>query len=371
VNATDPAHAAADDAPFRLTMSAGFEAWLAANDTSLAFALPPSKLVFVGRDLQDRIAVYERSFDKTMGLSADGTHRIYMGGRYQIWRFDDVPLTAEATDSGFDRCFAPRQVWVTGNINVHDVAVDPRGGPANGVTLAATRFSCLARPSDRYSFEPVWQPPFVHTFRPGDRCHLNGLAMGADGPAYVTAVGATDDLERWRSERRGGGVVVDVVANEVISTGFSMPHSPRLHRDSLYLTNSGNGTLVEVDRATGAWSELGFAPGFLRGLTFVGDYAIAGSSMPRTGDLYSGLPLDDRLAAANQRPRLGLFIFDLRTGAVAEWLFVEGASREIFDVIALPGVRRPMAYGIVGSELSESVWIDSGADRDMSSAVTA
>ena len=34
-------------------------------------------------------------------------------------------------------------------------------------------------------------------------------------------------------------------------------------------------------------------------------------------------------------------------------------EREIFDVIAFPGVRRPMAYGIVGSELSEAVWIDS------------
>jgi hypothetical protein len=44
---------------------------------------------------------------------------------------------------------------------------------------------------------------------------------------------------------------------------------------------------------------------------------------------------------------------------VVQWLFVEGMSREIFDVIAFPGVRRPMAYGIVGSELSEAVWIDS------------
>ncbi len=347
-----------DDAPFTLTMSSGFEAWLSDNDTSLAFALPPSKLVFIGRDLNDRIAVYERSFDKTMGLTADGTHRIYMGGRYQIWRFDDVPLTAEETDEGFDRCFAPRQVWVTGNINVHDVAIDPRGGPGRGVTLAATRFSCLARPSDDCGFEPVWQPSFISSFRPGDRCHLNGLAMGADGPAFVTAVGATDNLEQWRTERRGGGVVVDVASNEIVATGLSMPHSPRLHDGSLYVTHSGDGSLVRVDPQSGTWTEVSHAPGFLRGLTFVGKYAIAGSSMPRSGDLYSGLPLDDRLADANQRPRLGLFIFDLATGAIVEWLFVEGASREIFDVIALPGVRRPMAYGIVGPELADSVWLD-------------
>lgn len=361
MTAADTTGTAPDDAPFRLTMSTGFEAWLTANDTSLAFALPPSKLVFVGRNLDDRIAVYERSFDKTMGLSADGSRRIYMGGRYQIWRFDDVPMTAEAEDLGFDRCFAPRQVWVTGNINVHDVAVDPRGGPGRGVTMAATRFSCLARPSDDYGFEPVWQPPFVTSFRPGDRCHLNGLAMGPEGPAYVTAVGGTDDLEQWRTERRGGGLVVHVPSNEIVATGLSMPHSPRLHNGQLYLTHSGNGSLVSVDPVAGTYTDIGTAPGFLRGLAFVGNYAIAGSSMPRSGDLYSGLPLDDRLAAANQRPRLGLFIFDLNTGEVAEWLFVEGASREIFDVIALPGVRRPMAYGIVGKELADSVWIDSRA----------
>ena len=366
VTAADQNTPPADDAPFRLTMSPGFEGWLSENDTSLAFALPPSKLVFVGRDLDNRIAVYERTFDKTMGLTADGTHRIYMGGRYQTWRFDDVPLTSEAADSGFDRCFAPRQVWVTGNINVHDVAIDPRGGPGNGVTLVATRFSCLARPSDEFGFEPIWQPPFVKSFRPGDRCHLNGLAMGSDGPAYVTAVGATDDLERWRTERRGGGIAVHVPTNEIVATGLSMPHSPRLHNGVLYLTHSGDGSLIRVDPQAGTWEEIGFAPGFLRGLAFVGKYAIVGSSMPREGDLYSGLPLDDRLAEANQRPRLGLFVFDLDTGAIAEWLFVEGAFREIFDVITLPGVRRPMAYGTVGRELADSVWIDSSTSAGAS-----
>lgn len=185
--------------------------------------------------------------------------------------------------------------------------------------------------------------------------------MGPDGPAYVTAVGRTDDLERWRTERRGGGVVVDVASGEVVASGFSMPHSPRLHQGELYVAHSGEGSVVRVDPATGSWTEIGFAPGFLRGLSLVGRYAVVGSSMPRSGDLYSGLPLDDRLAAANQRPRLGLFIFDLDRGDVAEWLMVDGPMREIFDVVALPGVRRPMAYGILGPELAESIWIDSAA----------
>ena len=349
------------DAPFQLMMSEGLEQWLRDNDTSLAFALPPSKLVFIGRDPADRIAVFERSFDKTMGLSADGTKRIYMGGRYQMWRFDTVPLSDQQLDEGFDRCFAPREMWVTGNINVHDVAIDPRGGPADGVTMVATRFSCLARPSSQYSFEPIWRPPFIRTFGAGDRCHLNGLAMNESGPAYVSAVGTTDDLEQWRTERSGGGIVMDVPTGEIVARGFSMPHSPRIHRGQLYLAHSGAGELVRVDPATGTWEAVGFAPGFLRGLAFVGDYAIVGSSMPRSGDLYSGLPLDDRLAAMGESPVLGLFIFDLRSGEIVEWLTVEGPMREIFDVITLPGIRRPMAYGVLGPELAESVWVDSSA----------
>ncbi len=343
-----------------MAVSPGFEGWLADNDVSLAFALPPAKLVFVGRDEGDRLSVYERTFDKTMGLARYGD-TLYLGTRFQIWRFEPVPIDDDHASDGYDRCWAPRQVWVTGAVNTHDVSVDPRGGPAGGVVFVATRFSCLARPSVDCSFEPVWLPPFVSAFRPGDRCHLNGLAVDASGPAFVTAVGATDGLERWRTERAGGGVVVDVRTDSVVADGFSMPHSPRIHDGELYLTHSGAGELVRVDPTTGAAQTVGFAPGFLRGLAFVGRFAVVGSSKPRDGDLYSGLPLDAALARNGQTPRLGLFVIDIDSGRLVEWLLVDGPMREIFDVVTLPGIRRPMAYGLVGSDLRTNVWPDPSA----------
>ena len=344
-------------APFEILVSPGFADWLEGVGVSLAFAVPPARLVFVGSLPEGGLTVFERAFDKTMGLARDGTRTLYLATRFSIWRLEDQAPDEQAREDGFDRCFVPSQVWTTGTVNTHDLAVDPDGG----VIFVATRFNCLARPSDRLSFEPIWQPPFLDGFGPGDRCHLNGVAMGAEGPAYVTSVGTGDALERWRWDRAGGGAVTDVPTGEIVATGFSMPHSPRLHDGDLWVTNSGTGELCRVDVEKHHFEPIVFAPGFLRGLTFVDHYAIVGSSKPREGDLYSGLELDDALAREGTRPRLGLFVVDLHTGKVVEWLFVEGDTRELFDVVALPQVRRPMAVGLVAEEIRERTWYDDHA----------
>ena len=114
-----------------------------------------------------------------------------------------------------------------------------------------------------------------------------------------------------------------------------------------------------MDQATGEVERVAFAPGFLRGLCFLDGYAIVGSSRPREGDLYSGLGLDETLIEKGLKPRLGLFVIELATGNVVEWLFVDGPMRELFDVAALPGVRRPMALGLVAEDIRTAVFFDS------------
>jgi uncharacterized protein (TIGR03032 family) len=141
-----------------------------------------------------------------------------------------------------------------------------------------------------------------------------------------------------------------------------MPHSPRWYRDRLWIANAGSGELGAIDLASGRFEALAFVPGFVRGLCFVGDYAVVGSSKPRHGDLYSGLKLDERLSDAGQEPRLGLFVIDLRTGAIAEWLLLDGPFREIFEVIALPGVRRPQSVGLLSDEIQTAIRFDSLPD---------
>ena len=92
-----------------------------------------------------------------------------------------------------------------------------------------TLFSCLATVSDKGSFRPLWRPGFISALAPEDRCHLNGLAMDGTRPAYVSAVSRSDVADGWRERRHDGGVVIDVASGEIVASGLSMPHSPRLY----------------------------------------------------------------------------------------------------------------------------------------------
>lgn len=340
---------------FDIKISRHFTSWLAEQQVSLAFTHPPLKLLLIGLKPSGELSVYERTFPRCLGIAADGTDSIYVSSRYQIWRLDNALPPGRLIDNEFDKQYIPRKVYTTGTVGTHDVAVDHTGR----VIFVNTRFGCLATVHDQYSFVPLWRPRHLATLpdpAPGDRCHLNGLAMKEGRPAYVTSVSQTTSFDGWRDARKGGGVVIDVPHNEVVADGFSMPHSPRWYRDKLWVTNSGTGHFGYVDLQRGCFEPLMFGPGFLRGLCFVGDYAIVGSSKPREGDLYSGLGLDENLRQHNHSaPRLGLFVVDLRSGQIAHWLLIEGEMREIYDVIALPGVRQPSALGIVTNEIDKTI----------------
>ncbi len=136
-----------------------------------------------------------------------------------------------------------------------------------------------------------------------------------------------------------------------------MPHSPRWYRDELWLSNAGTGEFGRANLNTGRFEPLTFAPGFTRGLCFVGNYAVLGSSKPRHGNLYSGLALDDELAKHKLEAKLGLFVVDLSSGQITDWLFIDAPGmRELFDVVALPGVRQPMALGLIAQDIQTSLW---------------
>ena len=187
---------------------------------------------------------------------------------------------------------------------------------------------------------------------PEDRCHLNGLALDDGKARYVTAVSASDVADAWRDRRRDGGVLVDVPSNEIIATGLSMPHSPRVYRGKLWLLNAGTGYFGSIDLARGKFEPLTFCPGFLRGLAFAGDYAIVGLSGPRHDKTtFGGLALDEELTRRGAEPRGGLHVIDLRNGDVVHWVRLEGMVSELYDVVTLPGVVRPMALGFKTDEI--------------------
>lgn len=341
------------DPPFVLTPSRQFPDWLAASGISLAISTyQAGKLFLIGLQPNGRLSIFERTLNRVMGLAATAGG-LYATTLFQIWRFENV-LPAGSQQNGYDRVYAPRAGWVTGDLDIHDMAVDGTGR----LVFVNTLFACLATVSAQASFAPLWQPPFISRLAAEDRCHLNGLAMRDGRPAFVTAVAATDVADGWRDHRRDGGVVVDVASGEILAGGLSMPHSPRWHDGRLYLLNSGSGEFGTVDLADGCFTPICFCPGYLRGLVFVGPFAVLGLSEQRENRTFSGLALDEALAARNAAPRCGVHVVDLRTGDVVHWLRIEGVIRELYDVAALPGVRRPSLIGFRTDEIRRVLNID-------------
>ncbi|MEA3274763.1 MAG: TIGR03032 family protein [Pseudomonadota bacterium] len=331
--------------PFQLDTSRQFTAWLAEQGASLAFTTyQAGRVFFLGHKPDGRLDVFNRAFARCMGLCAT-PQTLYLSSLYQLWRLENSLGRGESYQ-GYDRVYVPQLAYTTGDVDMHDIALDATGRPV----FANTLFSCLATVSERYSFRPLWQPPFISKLAAEDRCHLNGLAMENGAARYVTAVSQSDVADGWREGRADKGVVIDVGSNEIVLDGLSMPHSPRLYRERLWLLDSGHGQFGYVDLERGRFEPVAFCPGYGRGLGFVGDFAIVGLSKPRH-QTFSGLALDGELASKQAQARCGLLVIDLRTGDVVHWVRIEGVIEELYDVAVLPGVVCPMAIGTQSDEI--------------------
>ncbi len=367
-----------------ITGSRQFTSWLAEQNISLAFTTyQAGKVFFIGLQPTGHLSIFERTFNRCMGLYAEGS-TFYMSSLYQLWRFENA-LEPGQTHNDYDCLYVPQVGYVTGDLDIHDVVVTKAPlatqiwrekqstpplvrGLGEQVVFVNTLFSCLATISDRHSFVPLWKPPFISRLAAEDRCHLNGLGLRNGQLQYVTAVSQSDVAEGWRDKRQDGGCVIDVNSNEVILTGLSMPHSPRWYRDKLWLLNSGTGEFGYADLARGEFESVAFCPGYLRGLAFQGDFAIVGLSKPRENKTFSGLPFNETLQAKDVKPRCGLLAIDLRTGDIVHSLRIEGVVEELYDVAVLPGVRRPMAIGFKTDEIRRVITI--GANFEPSATET-
>jgi uncharacterized protein (TIGR03032 family) len=336
--------------------SRGLADWLTRETLSLAFsAYQTGKLFLIGYN-GGNLSVFERTFDRAMGLCGD-SQTLWLSTRYQLWRFENM-LPAGQLHEGYDRLFVPRIGYTTGDIDIHDIVVEDSGR----VVFVATACSSLATLSTRRSFQPLWKPSFISKLATEDRCHLNGLTLREGKARYVTMVSRSDVADGWRDRRSDGGCVMDVRSGDVLAEGLSMPHSPRWYREQLWVLNSGRGEFGRVDLASGRFEPIAFCPGYLRGLSFAGDYAIVSLSQPRHDKTFGGLPLDEELKKHGASAQCGLQVIDLKTGNIAHWLKAEGMISEIYDVIVLPGVCRPMALGFKTDEIQRLlVADDSGA----------
>lgn len=345
-----PDASAAVEDPVQLQTSRQFVSWLAEMDASVLFTTyQAGKLFLLGHGENDQLSVFQRSFSRCMGLNANA-ERLYLSTTEQIWRLQNY-LDADADYHGHDTLYVPTMSWVTGDLDVHDIGVDANGR----LVFVNTLFSCLATISESASFVPIWQPSYISRLAAEDRCHLNGLAMRDGKPRYVTSVAKTDVADGWREHRGSGGLVIDIDDGAIVAQGLSMPHSPRWYADRLWVLNSGCGEFGYVDLESQKFVPVAFCPGYLRGLSFIGHYAIVGLSRPRHDNTFNGLEIDDRLAQHGVQARCGLQVIDLRSGDSPHWLRIDGLVMELYDVAMVPGIRRPAAIGFQTDEIRRTL----------------
>ena len=97
-----------------------FTAWLAEQRLSLAFTTYQSgKLFLLGLKPDGSLSVFERTFNRCMGLWADG-QTLWMSTLFQVWRFESSLGLGEVYE-GYDRLYVPRLAYTTGDLDVHDI----------------------------------------------------------------------------------------------------------------------------------------------------------------------------------------------------------------------------------------------------------
>ena len=356
-----PAAAPGKQAPRDLTKlkvekscSRGLAGWLGQHRLSLAITSYQSgRIYLVGSDKQGRVSFFERIFERAMGVVGNA-QRIYLGGLYQLWRFENVLRPNEVIHGQFDKCYVPRNAQTIGDLDIHELGIRKNGK----VVFVNTKYSCLAELSQTHSFKAIWKPKFISKLAPEDRCHLNGLAMVDGRPKYVTAVCKSDSVDGWRDRRQDGGVVIDVQTDEIVCEGLSMPHSPRWHNGRLWVLNAGTGHLGWVDFEKKAFVPHASVPGFARGLSIIGNVAAVGLSKPRN-QRFEGLQLDDELKKRDAEPWCGVQIISLTNGDVMNWIRFEGDISEIFDIAFLPNVKNPMMIGLRTAEIRDLITFES------------
>lgn len=305
---------------------------------SLFISTYQSGRLIIARVIDGKLNTHFRAFPSPMGIALT-PQMMTLGTKNFVWHFRNHPGLAEKLETSSsgdhatfrtDAAYVPSAAYGTGDIRIHELAY-----AANELVIVNTRFSCLSAIDPVHSFRETWRPAFITEIVPEDRCHLNGVAVIDGVVRYVTALGESNVKEGWRANKADGGIVIDVVSNEIIARGLSMPHSPRWHDGKLWVLESGEGRLCTIDPANGAKSIVAEVPGFARGLAFAGPYAFIGLSQVRER-VFEGIPIAKRAERS-----CGVWLVDIRDGKTIGFVRFEGSVQEIFDVQILTGLRYP------------------------------
>jgi uncharacterized protein (TIGR03032 family) len=296
------------------------------------------KLIILSAPTPDKIVQLPRNFDKAMGVAV-ADDMLAVASKNEITVFRNSPThAADYPDqpNTYDNLYMPRAMYYTGNLDAHDLVFSNKG-----LLAVNTAFSCLSYINHDYSFNAFWKPHFISDVEPGDRCHLNGVALLNGEPEYVSALGNTNTPKGWKENKSKGGLIMHVPTNKILVEGLSMPHSPRIFGDKLYFLNSGKGELMAMDIKTNVVSVVKSFPYFLRGMALHGDYLFIGlSKIRKASTSFQELQISETADTA------GVIIMYLPYQSIVANIKYENSVEEIYDLQIVP-LKRP---GLVSTQ---------------------
>jgi len=325
--------------PFYSTYSPNIPEILWKNKLTIAITTyQAGKVIFINASSENSLIQLPRDFKKAMGM-AYNQGKMAVATREEVVVLKNTPSLAKGypkMPNSYDGLFMPRALYFTGEVDIHDMAWGQEG-----LWAVNTRFSCLSLINDSFSFEPKWKPKFITDLVPEDRCHLNGMAMKDGRPEYVTTLGTTDSAFGWRTNKTNGGSIIHVPSGEILTTGLSMPHSPRLEGKKLFALLSATGELIEVDQQSGKYEVVTRIPGFVRGMSRYGNLLFIGlSKMRASSPTFKDLPI------ARESVFPGIVVVDANTGKIVGHIKYENSLEEIYDVKIISGMQRPGILGV-------------------------
>lgn len=351
--------------------------FFAANNISLIATAYKSNLVFSFGGTDDgRLGCFYSMYPHPMAVALSprtDCQEIWIGCKDHLIRCSDAGgmynegTTTAGGGGNFTSTLVARQLHAIGSQDVHGIfPLDP-----DSPFFLSTKFSALCQlntSKPNVTTNVLWKPSFISEIRAEDRCHVNDVCFVGGLAKYACCISESDAHDGWRDHRETGGILLDIQTGKTVATGLSMPHSPRWYRDQLWLLNSGTGELGVVNLESGKFEAKVFIPGFLRGLKFVGRYAVVGSSLDRHEHRFKGLELGRTLESKKTTPVCGVFIIDLATFAIAHKIELKGNIHEIYDILLVPG-RRARVIGVNDEEGSNMFLVEENYVRPSTTAV--
>lgn len=324
--------------------------WMKDNNCSFAITSYKSHtLIFLGvRD--DTIYTHTMMQERPTGICLkDDT--LYVSNIGNIVTYINRGPIETPLNGTYDANFCVKNINVGAHIDVHDIDVCSSDDcKSSELYYCSTGLNSICFPSDKYTCGIYWTPPWITLNGKGnppfeDRCHLNGLCCVNGKPKYVTAVCMRDYLGAWQ-EHMDEGVVYDIIENKIVCNKLIMPHSPRVYKNKLWILESGTGYFGYIE--DGKFIKKTFLPGFLRGLDFIGNFAVICTSLDRHDHAFRDTPVSRKLKADGRDSKCGVWVIDLENFEIESYIYFSD-MKELYDIKIIPNSLTPRVLGMADS----------------------